>query len=111
MTKIWRKQEWEEEAKAMSYLDKSVEELITAKGKTYGPPEEFFKKVSEAWSAITGADITPGKAVAMMIMFKSIRLYNSPNHKDSINDIKGYALVAENLQPPSSPPNEKGEKD
>jgi hypothetical protein len=97
MNKIWRKQEREEGVKEMSYLDKNVEELITAKGKTYGSPEEFFKKVSEAWSAITGAEITPGKAVAMMIMFKSIRLYNSPNHKDSIDDIKGYAHIAEKI--------------
>ena len=73
MKKIWRKQEREEGVKGMTYLDKNVEELITAKGKTYGYTEGFFKKVSEAWSTIAGAEKTPGKAIAIMIMLESIR--------------------------------------
>jgi len=74
-----------------------IDVLLRAKGENYGPPEEFFRQLSETWSSMAGTHISPGQAAAMMIMFKAIRLYASPTHKDSIDDIKGYARIAEIL--------------
>tara|TARA_R110002012_G_scaffold272981_2_gene458772 strand:- start:5531 stop:5830 length:300 start_codon:yes stop_codon:yes gene_type:complete len=74
-----------------------IDSLLRARGENYGPPEEFFQQLSEAWSSMSGTHITPGQAAAMMIVFKAIRLYASPTHKDSIDDIKGYARIAEIL--------------
>ena len=46
---------------------------------------------------MAGTHITPGQAAAMMIVFKALRLYKTPTHKDSIDDIRGYARIAELL--------------
>ena len=79
-----------------------VDELIHTKGLKYGHPAKFFRQVSKAWSAILGEilddDIQPYQAVAMMLMFKTIRYNNLPGDGDTLLDIKGYTKILSILE-------------
>lgn len=57
----------------------------------YGPPTENFQRISEIASAITGKDLTPEDCVLVLMAVKLGRLRTSPDHRDSIVDVAGYA--------------------
>jgi len=57
----------------------------------YGPPAENFKRISEIASAMTGKEITSEDAVLVLMAVKLARLRQSPDHRDSIVDVAGYA--------------------
>ena len=76
--------------------DKSVlmeaEELIHgARQKTYGHPYEFFSLLAKLWSGLFGVQISPELAVLGMMIVKIARLRISPEHRDSLVDVAGYA--------------------
>lgn len=64
---------------------------------TYGDAGKNLRVIAEYWSihlsATTGEKITltPQDVCGMMILLKQARLANSPNHRDSLMDIAGYA--------------------
>ena len=57
----------------------------------YGPPEENFQRISEIASAITGKEMTAEDCVFVLMAVKLARLRTSPDHRDSIVDVAGYA--------------------
>lgn len=63
------------------------------RGQTYGSAAPHWREVATMWSAIAGTVITADTAVKMMIALKLLRLKGTPNHRDSIVDIAGYAAV------------------
>lgn len=64
---------------------------------TYGDPGKNLRNIASYWSihlsATTGVEIvlTPQDVCGMMILLKQARLANTPNHRDSLMDIAGYA--------------------
>lgn len=58
----------------------------------YGDPIEHFEKVAKVWSVILGTEVTPEKAVEMMMGFKLVRLAHKYK-KDSLDDLEGYATI------------------
>lgn len=70
---------------------------IEERGKAYGHPRPNHENIARFFQAClarkltTGAEITAGDAARMMIGVKLARLMETPNHKDSILDVAGYA--------------------
>ena len=82
---------------AMIQNEFQVDELIHTKGLEYGHPMRFFRQLAKVWSGVLDVDITPEKAATMMLLFKSVRLYNNPNKVDTQDDIQGYLKIVEIL--------------
>jgi hypothetical protein len=69
---------------------------------TYGHPRDDFKRTADLWTAyIDGKysnggdwDFSADDVAYMMILLKMARLMHSPEHRDSIVDIAGYAETA-----------------
>ena len=74
-----------------------IDELIHKKAQEYGHPMRFFRQLSKVWSGVLDVEITPQKAATMMLLFKSVRLYNNSNKVDTQDDIQGYLKIVEIL--------------
>ena len=57
----------------------------------YGGPESSFKDIAAFWSIYLDRSIDASDVAAMMVLFKTARLKETKNHKDSWLDIAGYA--------------------
>lgn len=57
----------------------------------YGHPFDDFSKTAALWSVIFGIPVSAEQVALAMIMVKISRLLNTPDHRDSIVDIAGYA--------------------
>lgn len=74
-----------------------IDELIHKKAQEYGHPMRFFRQLSKVWSGVLDVEITPQKAATMMLLFKSVRLYNNSDKADTQDDIQGYLKIVEIL--------------
>ncbi len=73
-------------------------ELITAdRLKSYGAPDESFKRIAKLWGNLKGIEVQPREVALMMIMLKASRLMNNLDHTDSWADIIGYAAIGSTL--------------
>ena len=65
--------------------------------KTYGHPAKNLMKIAELWNAYLDntVNISPKDVACMMILLKTARLGNNPDHRDSVVDIAGYAALIE----------------
>lgn len=90
---------------------REAEETSLAREKEYGPPERDFKCIMQIWNALldkAGGEVSPELVPLFMIGVKLSRLAESPDHRDSMVDIAGYARALEILTdvgdlPPLSP--------
>ena len=87
-----------------------AQRIVTgARCAAYGPPEDNFRRISDLWNAHlinTGrtAVFEPRDVAAFMILMKMARLAETPDHRDSIVDIIGYAACyAEMVLPVPTP--------
>lgn len=82
---------------AKTLLQQAHEVIHGDREQTYGDAGKNLRVIAEYWSihltATTGEKITltPADVCGMMILLKQARLANSPNHRDSLLDIAGYA--------------------
>lgn len=80
-----------------------------ARRAAYGPPEDNFRRISDLWNTHlinTGrpAIFEPRDVATFMILMKMARLAETPDHRDSIVDIIGYAACyAEMVLPVPTP--------
>lgn len=65
--------------------------IVKERGEVYGHPYDDFMRTALIWSGILGINITADQVVKCMIGVKLSRLYETPDHIDSIIDIAGYA--------------------
>lgn len=65
--------------------------------KNYGTPGSDFKRTAGMWSAYLGAEITTRDVALMMTMLKISRLKATPDHRDSLVDLVGYAICHSRL--------------
>jgi hypothetical protein len=78
--------------------------VFGARQGTYGHPRADFQRTAALWQAYLstkspasspeGGFLTPEDVAYMMILLKMARLMETPNHRDSIVDIAGYAQTA-----------------
>ena len=66
---------------------------------TYGDPTINLRNIAAYWSIHLSAinkqqiTLTPADVCVMMMSLKLARLANTPNHRDSVVDIAGYAAL------------------
>jgi hypothetical protein len=74
-----------------------AQRIVTgARRAAYGKPEDNFRRICDLWNAHranTGRppDMTPADVAMFMIQMKVARLAETPDHRDSIVDVIGYA--------------------
>lgn len=74
-----------------SILDEAEEIVNGARQAAYGHPLDDFTKTAKMWSGLFGVEITAEQVALGMMAVKMSRLLNTPNHRDSMVDIAGYA--------------------
>ena len=61
------------------------------RGGVYGHPLDDFNKTAKLWSVVLGSPVTAEQVALCMLQVKVSRLLNTPQHRDSVVDIAGYA--------------------
>lgn len=85
----------------MSILKEANTIIYGDREKTYGHPSKNLETIARMWNAYLDAKTTDrnqlnAKDVAgMMVLLKTARLANNPDHRDSLVDICGYAALIE----------------
>lgn len=94
----------QEQSAPKSLLQQAHEVIYGDREQTYGDPAKNLRTIAAYWSvhlsSTTGENIvlTPEDVCEMMILLKVARLANTPNHKDSLLDIAGYAGLQDRVQ-------------
>lgn len=65
------------------------------RGEAYGHPAEDFERTAGAWRALFGWDVDARRVALAMCCVKLSRLIQSPDHRDSVIDLGGYARTYE----------------
>jgi hypothetical protein len=78
------------------FLDECAR-ILTERGSIYGSSQSNHERISELWSAYYGSYISPMQVSLMQLLVKVSRLSETPNHKDSVKDIVGYATIYQEL--------------
>ena len=94
------------EQKSNTVLEEALDIVFGAREKAYGHPRDDFARIANLWNAYCrnraeDADVhnavfefQPYDVAYMMILLKMSRLTATPDHRDSIVDIAGYAATA-----------------
>lgn len=84
-------------------LEEAIE-TVAARGKPYGGVENNFERIARLWTAHLDnrfahamIGLTPKDVAIMMVLLKTARLANDPDHRDSWVDIAGYAACGGSL--------------
>ncbi|MCB1712966.1 MAG: hypothetical protein KDH96_10970 [Candidatus Riesia sp.] len=76
----------------MTILEEAQKLTSETRQQVYGHPSEDFKRVTTMAQPILDSSLNPElKHALYMIQVKIARLLNTPDHRDSIVDIAGYA--------------------
>lgn len=87
-----------------SILEQADKLINGDRQKDYGDKLQNFSQTSMLWQGILAAKLAPGQFITAedvalcMIQVKLSRLVKSPDHKDSILDVAGYAGCYDILQ-------------
>ncbi|MEB3214458.1 MAG: DUF6378 domain-containing protein [Leptolyngbyaceae bacterium] len=81
------------DAPTTSILD-DAKAIVDARGRDYDHPLPNHERIADLWSVILGRPVTPTQVVYCMIAVKLARLVATPDHRDSLVDIAGYAACA-----------------
>ena len=84
----------------MSILKEANTIIYGDREKTYGHPSKNLVTIALMWNAYLSAKankdtLGPKDVAAMMVLLKTARLANNPEHRDSLVDICGYAALIE----------------
>lgn len=85
----------------MSILKEANTIIYGDREKTYGHPSKNLETIATMWNAYVNAKPNKGNSLnakdvaAMMVLLKTARLANNPEHRDSLVDICGYAALIE----------------
>lgn len=71
-----------------------------ARQAVYGHPRDDFKRTAGMWSALLGTEVSAHQVALMMAMLKMSRLVSTPDHRDSVVDLIGYAVCYDRLGEP-----------
>ena len=86
---------------ARSVLEEAQEIIYGDREQTYGHPAKNLECIAKMWDAyldsIGTRDLSAKDVAAMMILLKTARLANRPDHRDSIVDICGYSALIERV--------------
>lgn len=77
----------------MNILEEALQLTHGPRAEVYGPPEENWKATVDIFNAMTGSNLIPEEGVLFALAMKLARLRRSPDHRDSMVDLAGYAWV------------------
>lgn len=99
---------------AAALLDEAKRIVTGARRSDYGNPEDNFACIAALWNTYLHrrfpaqmtvfAKVTAADVANMMILFKTARLAETPDHKDSVVDIAGYAACLARTQKQEAKP-------
>lgn len=75
----------------------STEALLAQRGSVYGDAVTTHARIAEVWSGIIGIEVTAFQVALCMVGLKLVRASNNPGHGDSLDDAKGYTVIAERI--------------
>jgi hypothetical protein len=82
----------------MTNVLREAEQIIYGdREETYGDPGKNLRKIAALWTSYLGHVVEADDVALLMILLKIARLTNSPDHRDSLVDICGYAALVERL--------------
>lgn len=84
--------------KLPNILDEAATIISGDREQTYGHPDANLTVIAGMWSAYLSSPITVNDVCVMMVLLKAARLKNSPEHRDSLVDLCGYAALMERVQ-------------
>jgi len=83
----------------VSVLKEANKIIYGDREQTYGKPSKNLDTIAKMWNAYIGAvgerDLNAKDVACLMVLLKTARLANQPDHRDSIVDICGYAALIE----------------
>lgn len=68
-----------------------AEELTTERAAHYGHPRENFRRIAHMTAVLSECQHPQARHALYEILVKVSRLIESPDHKDSWDDVQGYA--------------------
>lgn len=96
----------QEEAKSNSILLEAQDIIFGDREQTYGSPDLNLVSIGDFWTAYLrrkrcvqngSVTITAEDVCQMMILLKTARLLNQPEHRDSLTDQAGYAALQQRI--------------
>jgi len=78
-----------------SILETAERLVVGDRQASYGHPAEDFTRTADTWRALFGWDATPKQVALAMIVVKLSRLQQTPDKRDSLVDVAGYARAYE----------------
>jgi len=90
-------------------IDQEARKIIYGdREQTYGHPSKNLQLIAEFWTSyLKGKEVlTCDDVCNMMILMKTARLKNTPDHRDSLVDIIGYTMLKERCKEPQGEKNE-----
>jgi len=79
-------------------IDQEARKVIYGdREQTYGHPSKNLQLIADFWTSYLGLEspLTCDDVCNMMILMKTARLKNRPDHRDSLVDTIGYTLLKE----------------
>ena len=99
---------------AAALLDEAKRIVTGARRAAYGNPEDNFACIAALWNTYLHrrfphandgfVEVTAADVASMMILLKTARLAETPDHKDSVVDIAGYAACLARTQKQEAKP-------
>ena len=75
----------------MTILEEAIQAVTGPRAEAYGDFKENMERIASIASALLGEEVTARECVMILLAVKFGRLIHTPNHRDSIVDIAGYA--------------------
>ncbi|KNX40394.1 hypothetical protein ROE7235_02611 [Roseibaca ekhonensis] len=75
-----------------------AEQVLEIRAEEYGPARVSLDKIAARWSQNLGCEVTPAQVVLCMIDLKMVRLTHDVDHRDSLVDVIGYAVLMSEAQ-------------
>lgn len=74
-------------------LDEASEVVFGDREQTYGHPAANLERIAAFWAVVFGHPVTIEQVCHAMISVKLARAIHSPNHRDTMIDVAGYAAL------------------
>lgn len=82
----------------MHLLDEAKDLTSGDRVSDYGPADVNHQRIAAIWSMLLGITVMPEQVALCMIGLKLARLAHTPDHRDSVIDIAGYAACWDKIR-------------